>query len=165
MTKLVNAAVDYLTQQISVTNLLGSDSQGPWIFANTPWATIENTGTSMVVITTGNGWGANEHNTARFPTLVVDIWSDPTRNADNSVEQKDADDKIENVYLAIDKFFHLVNKSTPSGGAIFWGTASEISSKTGVRIISSVRQNEPQVQDALNTEGTLMGSVRYNLEI
>lgn len=165
MSKLAYAARNLLVQKSSVTALLGSDELGPWIFVNQPEATIENTGEVMVVIYTEGGWGANDHNTARFPVLIVDIWADPTRHSDNSVRRKDADLKIEEVYLAIDKFLHLVNKSQPGGSAVVWGTASEIANKTGVRIVESARQNEPSLSPAFDNEGALMGRVRYNVQI
>lgn len=166
MTRLTLAARAFLLQQPTVTSLVGTDDLGdPMIYANQPEATIENTSTSMIVITSTDGWGANEHNTARFPILYVDIWSDPTRNADLSVRRRDADSKLEKVYLAVDKFFHLVHQSAPGGASIMWGTAQEIQNRTGQRIITSTRKNEPDINPALNSEGTLIGRVRYDLTI
>jgi hypothetical protein len=163
--KLALAAVNYLMQQPSVTNQVGSDAEGPWIFWQAPQATIENTSTSMVVINSVAGWDANPHNTARFPTLVVDIWTDPTRNSDDSVRKPDAALRAEAVYEALDRFLHLVNADVPGGGAVYWGTPEEIASKTGVRIISSERRGEPEVQPALNDEGAVIATVRYNVSI
>lgn len=165
MSKLVYAAVNYLLQKSDVTSLLGSDDLGPWLFANQPEATIENTGDVMVVITSTNGWGANDHNTARFPVLTIDIWADPTRNPDRSVKRKDADLKIEAVFLAIDKYLHLTNKSVPGGASVMWGTATEIANRTGQRIIESSRQNEPELSPAFDDEGALMGRFSYNAQI
>jgi len=166
MTKLVYAARNFLVQQSSVTDLLGIDDLGdPMIYANQPEATIENTGTSMIVITSTTGWGANAHNTARFPTLFVDIWSDPTRNPDNSVKRKDADLKLEKVYEAVDKFLHRVSNSEPGGRSVMWGTATELANRTGLRIISSVRKGEPEINPAFNDEGALIGRIRYDVTI
>lgn len=166
MTKLVYAARNFLVQQSSVTSLLGVDDLGdPMIYANRPEATIENTGTSMIVITSTTGWGANTHNTARFPTLYVDIWSDPTRNSDLSVKRKDADLKLEAVYEAVDKFLHRVSNSESGGSSVMWGTATELDTRTGLRIISSARQGEPEIGNAFDDEGALIGRVRYNISI
>lgn len=165
MSTLARAAVNFLLQQPSVVATVGEDSLGPWIFANQPDATIENSGDAMIVISSLNGWGANEHNTARFPQLIVDIWADPTRGTDLSVLTRDADLKVEAVFKAVDKFFHQLDNSAPNGGAIYWGTATQISNKTGVRIISSKRVDEPDVRAALNDEGALIGTVRYNVSI
>lgn len=166
MTKLVYAAVNFLVQHPSVTSLVGVDDLGdPMIYANRPEATIENTQTSMIVITSDSGWGANDHNTARFPILYVDIWSDPTRNPDNSVRRKDADLKIEDVYEAVDKLLHRVNNSEPGGKSIMWGTEEELEARTGVRIISSTRQNEPDIRPAFDDEGALIGRIRYDVSI
>lgn len=165
MTQLVYAATDFLLNQPSVTSLVGENDIGFWIFANTPYATIENTGKAMVVLTVTNGWGANEHNTARFPTLNVDIWADPTRHPDRSVAEQDADVKVEEVYKAIDKFFHLVNASLPGGASVMWGTPEQIATRTGVRINSSSRVNEPEISPALNDDGALIARIRYNVSI
>src|SRR5690606_35499722 len=120
---------------------------------------------AMVVIFTDGGWGANNQNTARFPRLFVDIWANPTRNPDKSVQMKDADLKIESVYLAIDKYLHLVDTSLPNGLSVMWGTATEISNRTGVRIINSSRQGEPVLSPAFGDEGALMGRVEYHVQI
>lgn len=166
MTKLVYAAANFLAQQPSVTALVGEDDLGdPMIYPNQPEATIENTGTSMIVLTSPDGWGANNHNTARFPILYVDIWSDPTRNSDLSVRRKDADLKIEEVFQAVDKFFHLVNASQPGGLSVMWGSAEELETRTGLRIISSARQNEPEIRPAFDDEGALIGRIRYDVSI
>jgi hypothetical protein len=166
MTKLVYAVRNMLVQHTEVTSLLGIDDlDDPMIYAYSPEATIENTGKSMIVINVESGWGANDHNTARFPTLVIDIWSDPTRNADLSVQKKDASLKAEAVYEAIDKLLHLVDKSVPGGGAVYWGTATEIANKTGIRINSSARQNEPMERPAFDNQGAVVWTVRYDVSI
>lgn len=166
MSKLAYAVQNFLLQHSAVTDLLLVDSLGdPAIYVNSPEATIENTGKSMVVINTETGWGANPHNTARFPTIVIDIWSDPTRNPDKSVKRKDADLKAEDIYLAVDKLLHLVDASIPGGGAVYWGTPSQVEQKTGVRVISSSRQNEPSERPAFDNQGAVVWTVRYDVSI
>lgn len=166
MSTLTYAARNFLVQFPEITQLLAVDSLGdPMIYPNRPESTVENTQKCMIVITSTEGWGSNDHNTARFPILVVDIWADPTRNPDMSVKMKDSDLKIEAVYAAVDRRLHRVDGGQPGGGSIFWGTPSEIAAKTGVRIISSKRQNEPDIQPAFDSEGALMGRVRYYVTI
>jgi len=164
MPKLDRAVVNYLLQQPSVVSTVGADSEGPWIFSGRPDATIENTGEAMIVVNVDNGWGANTHNTARFPVITIDIWADPTRNPDLSVRTKDADLKAEAVYLAVDPFLHLVNANI-GGEFIFFGTPEQIANKTGVRIISSSRNDEPSYRPALNDEGAVLATVTYNASI
>jgi len=157
MTLLAYAARKFLAQQSDVTSLLGVDELGdPMIYVNHPGATIENTQNSMIVLTVFDGWGANNHNDARFPVLTVDIWSDPTRNSDGSVRRKDADLKIEAVYKAVDRHLHQVSNSLPNGDYIFWDDE---------RIISSSRQNEPSLRPAFDDEGAMMGTINYNVTI
>lgn len=166
MTQLAYAVRNMLVQHPSVTSLLGIDELGdPMIYANQPEATVENTGKCLVVVRTDGGWGANDHNTARFPTLAVDIWADPTRNPDRSVQKQDASLKAEAVYKAIDKLLHLVNASLPGGGSVFWGTEAQILAKTGLRITSSSRNNEPDERPAFDDQGAVIWQVRYNVSI
>lgn len=166
MTSLAYAARNFLIQQTSVTDLLGKDELNqPMIYANQPEATIENTGSAMVVISVVDGWGANDHNTARFPILTVDIWADPTRNIDLSVKRKDADLKIEKVFLAMDKFLHMMNNSLPGGASVMWGTATELTNRQGTRITSSIRQDEPTIRPAIDDQGAMVGTIRYAVSI
>jgi len=166
MTQLAYAARNLLAQFPSVTSLLGVDElDDPMLYPNRPEATVENTGKCLVVIRVDGGWGANQHNTARFPTLVVDIWADPTRNSDGSVQMQDASLKAEAVFKAIDKILHQVNNSLPGGGAIYWGTLTQITNKTGVRITSSSRTNDPDERPAFDDQGAVIWQVRYNVSI
>lgn len=166
MTELAYAARNYLLQQSSVTSLIGDDANGEWIFVDRPEARVENSQTSLIVITTEGGWGANEHNTARFPTLVVDIWSDPERDpATNAVISQDAKLKAEAVYKAIDKVLHQVHNARPGGASVMWGTAEQITNKTGVRIVTSSRTNEPDYRPTFDNAGGVIATIRYNLSI
>lgn len=165
MTRLAYAARNFLLTQPSVTELVGADANGPWIFSNRPEATVENSETSLIVVSSTGGWGANQHNEGHFPTLIVDIWSDPSRGAMNAVVSQDAEDKAEAVYLALDKFFHMVDNSAEDGGSVFWGTAEQITNKTGLRIISSTRVGEPDYRPAIDDQGGVVATIRYDVSI
>ena len=167
MTSLALAARNYLAEKSDLTALLGSNGLFPtWIFVDSPEENIETTGKAMVVISVLDGWaGANEHNTARFPRLTVDIWVDPTRNPDGSVRKKDAKIRAEAIYKVIDKYLHLVSKSLPDGSSIFWGTPAQIADKTGTRVVSSVRDGEPSYSPAFDDQGAYMATLRYNVTV
>ena len=165
MTSLALAARNYLAEKTDLTALLGSSAVFPaWIFVDTPEVNIESTGKAMVVVSVLDGWaGANEHNTAAFPRITIDIWVDPTRNPDGSVRRKDAKARAEVIYKSINKYLHLVSKSLPDGSSIFWGTLPQIENKTGVRIVSSVRDAEPSYAPAFDDQGAYMATLRYNV--
>lgn len=167
MTAVSLAARNYLAQKVNVTSLLGSsDLWSTWIFDSKPEELVEQTGKALVVLSVTDGWaGANDHNTASFPRLTVDIWVDPTRNVDGSVKQKDAEIKAEKIYKMIDTYLHMVHPSTPAGLSIYWGTATEIANRTGVRVISSKREAEPIYRPAFDAEGACVATVRYNLTV
>lgn len=161
------AARNYLASQPSVTSLVGSDSTwGPWIFEDRPRLIVENTGKCLIVVTKDGSWAsANDYNTARFPRLIIDIWADPTRNADGSLRKEDAKAKIEAVYKAVDKCLHLVNKSLPGGISVMWGTSAQVANRTGIRIDASTRSGEPEYSPTFGNEGGYMGRVVYNVSI
>lgn len=168
MSVLAHAAQNMLAQKSSVTSLLGSNAiWSTWIFVDSPNAMVENTQSCLVVISQNGSWAnANDHNTARFPQLIVDVWADPTRNSDGSVKKPDAKNKVVRVFDQIDKYLHLVNKSNPDGSSIVWGTASEIANKTGVRISDSVRASgDIEFSPTFDNKGGWMGRMYYNISV
>ena len=168
MTSLSLAARNYLAQDPELRALLGrSQSWDTWIFDTKPVGVrIENTSRCMIVINEDGTWAArNEHNTLRFPRLQVDIWADPTRNSDGSVQVYDASDKIERIAKVLDKHLHLTDPGTSMGMPYIWGTAEEISSKTGVVIAGSHHREGPSLSDVRDTDGTLMGRLVYGVNV
>lgn len=145
-----------------------------WAWADTPQRRIENSQKCAIVFTEGSPWTSrNEHNTLYFPTLVVDIWADPTRNTDKSVKRYDADDKIKSVARVINRLFHTVNKSVPTGSPAWmgtpglpriWGTATEIQDRAGLLIVSSLHASGPNFSDMASNDGGRMGRFIYNIE-
>lgn len=156
MSTLAYAARNMLAEQSSVTSLLGSDSAwDSWIFVDAPQALVENSGTSLIVITQTGPWAAaNDYNTARFPQLTVDIWSDPTRNGDLSVRRKDAKLKIDALVKQIDKFMHVLH---PGPNGIIWH---------GLRVVASKRADgDVEYFPSFDNKGGYMGRIRYDISI
>ena len=136
-----------------------------WIFDENPVGSkIENTSKCLIVVTEGEAWsGANDHNTAWFPTLNVDVWADPTRNENGSIKLYDAKTKIERIARVVDR--HL-NRKHPweKGIPLIWGTAEEISAKTGVVVATCLRASGNIVYSPIrDTEGAWMGRITYNI--
>lgn len=167
MTTLAYAARNMLAGKTDVTSLLGDDALwDTWIFVDAPQALVENSQTCLIVIAEDDGWAnANDYNTARFPRLQIDIWADPTRNPDGSVQKRDAKLKIEAVYKAVDKYLHLVDNSLPGGVHHKWGTAAQVAAGTATRIVSSKRSGEPSYSPTFDNTGGYMARLYYNVEI
>jgi hypothetical protein len=174
MTKLTVAARNLLAQDPDVRDLLGaSKNWDTWVFADLPMVRLENKGTSLIVITeNGSHDRMNQYNTLKFPRLFVDIWSDPSRNSDNSVQIHDADSKIEEILNVINHHFHLVNPDVPEdapayfgkkGQPRFWGTSEQITDRTGVMVTGSSMIDGPEYSDVSGGNGARMGRITYGV--
>jgi hypothetical protein len=181
-TSLALAARNMLVQLPEVKQLIAERKIGRgtalfndgWVFADKPYTTIENySNRALIVVTESGGWTTpNPHNTARFPRLYVDIWASPTRNADGSVKEQDADDLIREVMAAISPYLHLVHGSVPTdwpeffgkpGDFIFWGNAEEMAAHDCPLILGSERQTEPVFSDVADGEGVRMATYVFNV--
>lgn len=175
---LVLSAQRILVQDpdLLASGLLGFDSvwnQG-YVFPEKPGPRIENTQKCSIVLTEGNPWtDPNEHNRAEFGTLVVDIWADPTRNADKSVRFDDAQDKIRRLLKIVDNSFHLVHPAVPAGapaylGAVgmprIWGKPSEVADRTGITIVESKRADGPTMNPMVNNPDGWRGRTTYHVQ-
>ena len=168
MTKLSLSARNLLAQDTAITALLGkSVSWDTWIFDENPLNVhVENNSKVLIVVSEGDPWApANQDNTMSFPTLIVDIWADPSRNSNKSVRQFDAKDKIEAVKALVDQHFHLVDGARPGGQLHIWGTAAQIASKTGLVVTGSTRASGPIYSPIRDTDGAWMGRMTYNVNV
>jgi hypothetical protein len=166
LTLLTRAMRDTLLQDSDITALVGGSSNFPnWIFADKSYAQVENSQTSMIVIQQSGGWTqSNLHNTMKFPRLFVDVWSDPTRNANDDVMIYDADEKIDALQDLIFGHFHTVNLNV-GGYPIMWGTADQIATRTGQMILGSQRTEETTYSDVTDGDGARMGSTVYGVNL
>lgn len=166
MTDLSLAVRNLLAQDIELTALLGkSASWDTWIFDEKPVnVRIENTSKCLIVINESDPWTSpNQHNTLKFPTILVDIWADPTRNPDKSVQKFDAKSKIERIQDFVDHHLHLVDPGDASGGPQVWGTPTQISAKTGVVVTGSQRLSGPVYSPIRDTVEAWMGRYTYGV--
>lgn len=150
-----------------------------WVFYSMPNATIEDKSyQALVVVTVGGTWQApNEHNTARFPRLYVDVWASPTRGADKSPLRPDADFLIEDVIEQILPYMHTVDMGVPGspnydptlpylgrpGQPRMWGTAEQIAARTGSLVMSSQLLGEPDFSDVRDGNGARMGRFTFGV--
>lgn len=168
MTKdLALAARNTLAADPVIRALVGRSTKWPdgWIFSDDIYTTLENKSKCAIVITVSGGQTPNEHNTVRFPRMTVDVWADPTRNADLSVRVPDAKDKIQTIVEALKKHFHTVNLSDGNGMPRIWGTPVEVAARTGVVILGSSQSTEPDFSPIADAEGAWMGRVQYQVQV
>lgn len=151
---VVLAARRYLVTQTSVTNLLGASEAYPiWIFQWDPHEMIEGTSSEALVLATEGAWSSpNDYNTAQFPRLVVQVFSDPSRDAERNVIADDARDKSWTVFRAVDKLLHH-----PGGLSAQW--------TTGVWVTGSARLGEPEWTPQPDGDGLVLLTVSYGLSV
>jgi hypothetical protein len=150
---VVQAARTHLAAQTALTALLGSDSvYATWIFQWEPYVDFEGTSKVGVVLVARGGWTSRAfHNTASFPRLVVQIFADPTRDANRNVISLDARDKAWKVLEALDRSLHR-----PGGINELWGT---------VRVYQSHREDEPDWIAEPDGDGLVVCTVSYGLSV
>lgn len=168
MTPLTKAMRNELARDPELTALLGSSTTWPtWIFLDKPEVKFENSQKCLIVVSTYDDmWASmNMHNTQEFPTIMIDVWADPTRNPDKSVKVDDAEAKITAVHKHILKHFHTVNMSRPGGGMLNWGTQAQVDTKTGIWVNGAHLVEGPRIRDVANVEGAKMGSYRYGVNL
>lgn len=160
MTALSLAVRNLLIQDSAITDLLGKSVIWPqgWIFDGSLRVKLENTSRVAIVVNEIAPFGTpNQHNTMTFPRVSVDIWADPTRNTDKSVQLDDAKNKIEAVGKLVNAHLHTVDTGTSSGEVLIWGTADEILAKTGVVVAGSERLTGPEYNPVSDSTGAWMG--------
>lgn len=168
MTTLSLAVRNYLALDHELRSLLGkSVSWETWIFDEDPLNVhVENTGKCLIVVRERGTWASpNDHNSMRFPRLLVDIWADPTRNPDRTIRQWDAATKIEQIQARVDSHLHLSDPGTSAGMPYIWGTLEQVVNKTGVVVAGSLRKSGPDISPIRDTEGALMGQLTYGINL
>lgn len=166
MTALSLAVRNLLAEDPDIRRLVGrSTNWGTWVFDEKPLgAKFESNSTCLIVVNEGEPWtDPNEHNTMKFPTIIVDIWADPTRNEDRSTKIPDATEKIETIQDVVDRHLHLVDAADLQGYPRVWGTAEQIASRTGVVITGSVRRSGPEYSPIRDADDAWMGRLVYGV--
>lgn len=168
MTVLSLAVRNTLAQDEALKTLLGkSVTWDTWIFDERPVnVTVEKTSKCMIVVNEIRPWTqSNDHNSMTFPTIVIDIWADPTRNtgADKSVRLFDAKAKIKLIEKYVDKHLKTIDMADRFGLPIIWGTPAQIANKTGVVIAASQKLTGPDFEPVNGTDGAWMASYTYGV--
>lgn len=141
MSDVTIAARRYLMTGTDLKALLGSNATfSSYIFRWKLYVQLEGSGLAAVVLAQRGGWTTpNRHNTAEFPRLQTEVYVDPSRAGDQNPSNEDAETRAHIVFQQMDELLHLVD-----GGGYDWG---------GTRIVSSVRDSEPDIADVPGGDG------------
>lgn len=134
---IVSGCVKYLRAQpqavAAVSTYVIGGQPGPGIFGHSPWARIEGSSGTAVVISHEGGWaGPNLHNTLNFPRITVNVWADPMRdNGRNASNPGEVVQRAFATYRVVDKLLHRI-----AGPEVYFGT---------LRVIECLRLTEPVI--------------------
>lgn len=107
---IVQGVYKYLLSFNDIVSLLGASDDGtPFLYNGGIYHNMAGTQSCAVVIKSGTGWGApNSNNTAEFPRVQIEVWSDPPRDGDDQVtEPTEARTRALAVYHRVNGRLHI----------------------------------------------------------
>jgi hypothetical protein len=157
---IVRGCVQYLLGLPSVTNLVGSDDDGAWIFEGVIGVRMTKVSTNtpgfpqlaMVVYNAGSWGSPNPGMTAKFPKIGIEIWADPPRDALGQVTNPQ-EARVAASYL-YDTVDYYMNR-TARGVVMFGDVLTWDSTRLGeIAFLPTVAADDH----------TIMGTVYYGLQ-
>jgi hypothetical protein len=124
---LVSGVAGYLLTLSDVLAVVGETEEGtPMIFQRDMPFNMEIGAKSAIVVTSAGPWGSsNDHNTAEFERLGIQIWTGPIRAEDDSiVEDAETYRRGKAVWRIVDRHLHRVR-----GGHVWWGSIRSVTSR------------------------------------
>jgi hypothetical protein len=148
---LVQGLCRWLATFSDVLTQLGSADDGsPWLFQQLLHTVVEGSQSAAVVFSANQGgWTApNDHNTAEFPRLLLDLWVDPVRDPQHDyIELAETYRRARQVYAVLNTHLHR-----PTSDVIFWGS---------VRTLGCIRLGEPVAAPVPDGDGMIRLQVYY----
>lgn len=151
---LISAAATYLLSIPEIVALVGTVDGEPLILQRDFPVNMEIRDDVAIVTTDAGPWGtANDHNTAEFRRLGIQIWAGPIRAADDVsiVEENETFRRAYKVYKVVDKYLHRV-----SGEYQWWGS---------IRCVSSRRFGGYDDYQTPDGNGVVVGTQLYGVEL
>lgn len=159
---VVQGAVQFLTQDTSITSLLGSFQDGkPWIFQDNFYAVVKGKQKVGLTVETRGGWQAGlVSSTMGVPRLYVAAYSDPSRDSGGQVSTQNARTKAMAVLTAVESKLHRPNQTG-------WRTVdnSDYIWCGGLRVLKSIKLTEPDYAPVADGDGMIMGSMTFALTV
>lgn len=163
---IVRGCVKYLLALPDVTNAVGSDANGPFIFEGTCGVRMQgqsvntpgNAVTSLVVYRAGNWSSPNPGMTGEFPKLGFEIWADPPRQnpslevpAGEVTRPQDARIAAEYLYSILDYHMNRTARGLVMFGSMYTWDSTRLS---GVSYLPTLPSDDH----------VIMGSCFYGIE-
>lgn len=150
---LVSGAAGYLLSLPDVVSAVGEEDGVPFIFQRDMPFSLENREDVAIVVGSAGPWGApNDHNTAEFERLSIQIWAGPIRDLDGDViESNETHRRAKAVWRVVDRYLHRV-----SGGDQWWGS---------IRSVMCRRFGGYDDYVLPDGNGTVVGTQIYGVEI
>lgn len=127
MASISLSATRFLISQPTVTATVSqTDSGKPFIFHRRISDNVEKTGKAALVVMDGGYFGqGNDYNTERFKRIRLEFWVGPVREPKGLVANlSEAEDRLDNIYNAVDKVMHRINNEPQ-----LWGDRWVLTSK------------------------------------
>ncbi len=127
MASISRSATRFLISQPSVVATVSQTPTGkPFIFHKRIADNVEKTGKAALVVMDGGYFGqGNDYNTERFKRIRLELWAGPARDAQGLViNNSEAEDRLDDIYNAVDKVLHRVNNEPQ-----LWGDRWVLTSK------------------------------------
>jgi hypothetical protein len=159
-TDLAVAAHRMLSAVPGVIGALGSSSFGSpvgvWLFVRELQVVVEGSGQAAAVLREEGAWNRpNQHNTARFPRLSVEIFADSSRDATGAISRQDAEPRARIVWKQFQTVLHRV-----SGFSEVWGRTSD---DPGLRVWGSQLMSSPEVYQVNDWDGGVRLQAHFGL--
>jgi hypothetical protein len=134
----------------------GADTESTvWLFTRSMSVVVEGTSRCAAVLSVAGPWARpNEHNTARFPRLQLEIFADPSRSG-GAITTRDAEARAWAAWDPFDKVLHR-----PRGFSEMWGAKD---SDLGLRVWGSLRTSDPDTFPTPDWDGGQRLLVHYGL--
>lgn len=147
-------------QQMVSDGKIGSDTVMPegYIFEGKPYVTVEKLNKSAIlVVSSVDSWEPPlRERSLEYPRVDLDIWASPTRDANGGVQEYDADDLIDEIYMALKPYIHIVHRSKENGGIFDWN---------GAFIVSSEVIDGPIYRDVRDGNGARMARISIGVSM
>lgn len=157
---IVRGCVKYLLGIPDITNLVGSDFDGAWIFEGAPGVNMQGISkttpgsavTSIVVFNAGTWGSPPPGQTVDFPKLGFEIWADPPRDEHGQVTRpQDARVAAEWLYKVLDFYMNRTARGVVMFGDVYTWDSNRMGS---IAYLPSVPADDH----------TIMGTVYYGLQ-
>lgn len=116
---LLSGCAKYLLSIPEVVALVGSNSDGPFIWQETPLVNMEQQAETAIVVLPPTSWGASDDaHTQQHLRIGLEFWSGPIRDAlGNVIEPAETRRRMNKVFREVDRFVHR-----PDTKEVYWGT-------------------------------------------